>query len=360
MMSVDFTEERWEEIKNNYRQWWAGTLKRPLINITLTGSQPERQEPAVPSYPFTAFYDFSVSAETIIDRWDYDLSCRRFPGDAFPSVWPNFGPGVIAAFLGATIEKGVDTVWFHPGEQQEIGDVRFQCDPSNLWLNRVQDVYRAGLERWQGRVQMGMTDLGGNLDILSTFRPSEKLLLDLYDHPETVKRLLWDAHRMWWRYYDEFNALLQPVNPGYTCWTPIFSVEPYYMLQCDFAYMIGPDMFDEFVKPELAASCKRLVNPFYHLDGIGQLPHLDSLLAIPELKGIQWVPGAGHPDMAHWPKVYRKIRDAGKLIQVSGGFDILNALFDQLGSAEGICLIGGADLSRKTEVMAGLRRYGVV
>jgi hypothetical protein len=90
-----------------------------------------------------------------------------------------------------------------------------------------------------------MTDLGGNLDILASFRPSDALLLDLYDHPEDIKRLTWQAHEAWWRYFNELNAVLRPPNPGYTAWTPIFSESPYYMLQCDFCYMIGPDMFDD-------------------------------------------------------------------------------------------------------------------
>jgi 5-methyltetrahydrofolate--homocysteine methyltransferase len=68
------------------------------------------------------------------------------------------------------------------------------------------------------------------------------------------------------------------------------------MLSSDFSYLIGPAMFDEFVKPGLADSCRRLPHSFYHLDGPGQLAHLDSLLAIAELDGIQWVPGAGQPE----------------------------------------------------------------
>ena len=51
--------------------------------------------------------------------------------------------------------------------------------------------------------------------------------------------------------------------------------------------MLGPEHFEEFVKPEIVASCNRLGNSFYHLDGVGQIRHLDSLLAIAELKGIQ-------------------------------------------------------------------------
>lgn len=358
-MSVDFNAARWAKIKHDYGEWWAGRLKRPLIHIALTGAPPDRPEPPLPSHAFTSFYDDTVSPKAIVDRWDYDLACRRYVGDAFPQVWPNFGPGVVAAFQGARLENGHDTVWFHPERDGTVDELEFHFDPNARWCRHIEAIYRAGLERWQGLVQMGMTDLGGNLDILSSFRPSEKLLLDLYDHPEAVKRKTWDAHAMWWHYYEHYNRLLRPVNPGYSAWTPLYSETPYYMLQCDFCYMIGPAMFDEFVKPELQASCRRLSNAFYHLDGPGELPHLDSLLTIPALKGVQWIPGAGQPDCRHWPQVYRKIRDAGKLIQLFGGINVLDTVAAQLGSAEGICLIGWESYARQDDVRAALRRYGV-
>lgn len=357
-MSIDFDSARWERVKDNYRAWWAGELKRPLVNIVIGGHDPGRPCPDLPLHNFTAFYDLSISAEAIVDRWDYGIACNRFLGDAFPAMWPNFGPGVAAALMGAELRATVatDTVWFHPTEAKEIADIHFEYDPDNIWLRRISDIMRAAIERWQGLVQVATTDLGGNLDILSSFRPSEQLLFDLYDHPEEVKRLTWEAHELWWRFFDEFNSVLQPVNPGYSAWAGIFSEEPHYMLQCDFCYMIGPDMFDEFVKPELAATCRRMPHAFYHLDGPGQLPHLDSMLAIPELRGIQWVPGTGNPDHRHWPEVYRKIRDAGKLIQAWGDMGTLDALAEQLGTAEGIEF--RAYVSSESEAMEFLTKYG--
>ncbi len=359
-MAIDFTVDRWEKIREDAREWWSGELKRPLIQMTLRGRDPGRSEPVLPAYHRTAFYDFSVPAEDVVDRWDYELSCVRFLGDAFPARIPDFGPGVLAAFVGAKTEVGNDTVWFKPRTVMEVGEVRFEYDADNPWYKRVRDLMRAALVRWEGLVQVGMTDLGGNLDILSTFRPGERLLLDLYDHPEDVKRVTWDAHEAWWRYYEELNNILQPVNPGYTAWTHIYSEAPYYMLQCDFCYMIGPEMFDEFVKPELAASCRRLTNPFYHLDGPGQLPHLDSLLEIEELKGVQWIPGTGNPDFRFWPEVYRKIRKAGKRIQFVGTMETFETIVAQLGSAEGIVFMGTADMSEEREVMGFLEKYGVI
>ena len=357
-MTIDFSLDRWEEAKANYRAWWAGDRERPLMQFNVWKGA-DRPEPALPDYAFTAFYDLSIPTEQIIDRWDYNLSGHKFLGDSFPHVFPNFGPGVIAAFTGCDLEVSISaqTCWFAPRKDVEIGDLRFVYDPEDIWFNRIKDICRLGDERWGGLVQIGMTDLGGNLDILSSFRPGEKLLLDLYDHTEAVKERTWEAHEMWWRYFEELNALM-PRNPGYTTWAPIFSEIPYYMLQCDFCYMIGPDTFDEFVLPELAASCKRLGNAFYHLDGPGELPHLDSLLSIPELKGIQWVPGAGVPQWEAWPDLYRKIRKAGKLIQIYGGPETLDAVVEHVGGGEGIILLNwGVDEELAVKC---LKKYGAV
>lgn len=359
-MSIEFDTTRWGQVKEVAREWWAGRLKRPIIQIRLQGRDPQRPAPRHPWYGFAARYPASVTPEEIVDVWDYELSKTEYLGDAFPTIWPNFGPGILAGFMGARVRPAEDTVWFEPAEMKPPANLNFAFDPDNSWFRRVRDICHAAQARWQGLVQVGMTDLGGNLDILASFRPGDALLLDLYDHPEDIKRLTWQAHDAWWRYFNELNAVLRPPNPGYTAWTPIFSESPYYMLQCDFAYMIGPDMFDEFVKPELAASCRRLEHAFYHLDGPGQLCHLDSLLSIAELKGVQWVPGAGQPDASHWPEVYRKIRAAGKLIQVIGSIAELDTVARQLGSAEGIVFFDTLPLSHKAEAEALLRRYDVM
>ncbi|MBN1491434.1 MAG: hypothetical protein JXA69_16095 [Phycisphaerae bacterium] len=364
MVNLDFDQARWDRTRETYRQWWAGTLDRPLIHLEMKGRDPGRAAPPLPAYEFASFYDLSIPADAIADRWLYDLECTHFLGDAFPSIRPNFGPGVIAALLGTELHNGDDTVWFHPKEPIEsLDDLRFTFDPENVWFRRLCDVYRAAAERFEGLVQLGMTDLGGNLDVLASFRSSQSLLLDLYDAPQQVERLLWDVHAMWWRYFEAFNAIIQPAHPGYTAWTPIYSEKPYYILQSDFCYMISPPMFEQFVKPELVASCEKLAASFYHVDGLGQLAHLDSLLAIESLDGVQWVPGAGQPGITHWPEVYRKIRNAGKLIQFfthqdDRGIASLDCLAQQLGSARGIIMIGHVPADQEAEALALLEKYG--
>jgi hypothetical protein len=358
-MSIDFTCDRWQQVRITHDKWWRGELDRPLIPVTIKDCPANRPEPAAPLLSQATCADLSIPAEALIDRIDYELSQYRFLGDAFPYFNLDcFGPGIVAAFLGGMLDNSTGRVWFHPPRDCPIQELHFKFDPDNVWFRRVSEIYAAGMRRWQGQVLMGMTDLGGILDILSAFRPGQELLFDLYDHPEEVLRLVGEAHEAWHRYYTALNAVLQPLNPGYSDWSAIYSSEPCYMLQCDFCYMIGPDMFAEFVKPELRLSCQKLANPFYHLDGPGQLLHLDSLLQIEALKGVQWVPGPDAADCSRWPEVYRKIRGAHKLIQLYGSFEVLDAVSEQLGSARGIHLkhASGPD---EVSILRKLSEYGI-
>ena len=337
-MGIDFSPERWQRVQETYRQWWAGELQRPILPIQLAGRDPGRPQPDIPLLTQATCTDFTISAEALIDRLDYELSTYLYLGDAFPYVNMDcFGPGILAGMLGAQVDNTSGRVWFSPETQLPIGEIHFEFDAGNIWYQRLREIYAAGMARWQGMVLMGMTDLGGNLDILSTFRPSEGLLLDLYDYPEEVKRLTWEAHQVWHQVYAGLNEVLQPVNPGYSDWSGIYSDEPFYILQSDFCYMISPAMFETFVKPELAASCQRLARTFYHLDGVGQIRHLPSLLEIEPLDGVQWIPGAGKPGCGEWPDLYQQIHAAGKKIQLfEGGFDVLDRVMAQIGNVSGV------------------------
>lgn len=42
--------------------------------------------------------------------------------------------------------------------------------------------------------------------------------------------------------------------------------------------------------------------------------HVDALLALPKLDGIQWIPGAGAPPVSEWIPLLEHIQAAGKLV----------------------------------------------
>ncbi len=360
-MPINFSNERWDKTLKTYDAWWDGKLERPLVPVILSGIDAGRPKPSAPILAQSTCHDLSIPASEIIDRLDYELSTKEFLGDSFPSVnLASFGPGVVSAFLGANLDNSSGQVWFHPEKELEISELHLEYDEDNVWLNRVKDICREGMKRWQGQVNITMPDLGGTLDVLSTFRPGEKLLMDLYDDPDEVKRLTWEIHDLWHRLYNDINAVLQPINPGYSDWAQVISSTPSYVLQSDFSYMIGPDMFGEFVLDELAASCKKLNRSIYHLDGVGELPHLDQILTIPELGAIQWVPGDGKPEQFEWPEIQARISKAQKNTQVNCGLDRLEAMSKQRGTKKGIvhfCIWG--DIKEKDEFQRKLAKFGI-
>ena len=327
-ITISFTEVDWQKRIQDYTAWWRGELDRPLI---LCYGQKEDFVPKRKLHSFLTQYSQKTSAMEIVSDVEQYLDSRIFYGDAYPSFWPNFGPGVMAAFTEiADLRSTSDTVWFKPKEDKSLSEIHVTAPLDNCWFKRVKDITETAVRRFGSIVQVAHTDLGGNLDTLASFRTTNKLLLDLVDYPEEVERVLWESHESWWTYYREFERIIRKKCRGTTSWACIWTPGKTYMLQCDFAYMISPKMFARFVLPEIQASCKRLDYSFYHMDGVGQLPHLDLLLSIPELHGIQWIPGAGQPSADTWTDVLQKIRDAGKLVQIyttsEGALNVLRKL----------------------------------
>jgi hypothetical protein len=332
---LHFTDEDWGRIERDYTAWWAGELDRPLAVLTSTdGGAPDLNR-FLPNHP-------EASAEEICERFDAIFRRQHFYGDAFPFWFINFGAGVAAAFMGARLTPRPDTVWFEPPEAREMKDIHPQFDPDGPWWKRMVDVTRTAVDYWDGRLAVSHTDLGGNLDIVASLRGTEPLLMDLVDAPEEVERVLWKVSEIWRECYDRLDTIIRPRCRGTVPWARTWSRDRTYMLQCDFCYMISPPMFERFVRPELAEVCAFLDDAFYHLDGVGALPHLDRMLDIDALKGIQWIPGAGQPPPAEWPDVLRRIRQAGKLCQISCSPDEALAVTRELGG-RGFQLLVGAN-----------------
>lgn len=316
-MAVFFTSDDWKRIKNTYTMWWNRKIDRPVIGIELVGKDPGRACPNVPMLSQSTCADLSVEPQALMDRLDYEFSKRIYIGDAYPYIdFTCFGPGVMAAFLGAKLDNSTGNVWFHPSEKKGVKDLHFEYDPENKWFKRVKQICQAAVDYWGGDVLIAMPDLGGAVDVLSTFLPGEQLLFELYDNPEKVIEHISTLSQLWHRYFAEIDEIISPTNHGYSDWSTILSPTPSYILQCDFAYMISLEMFNKFVKGEIADSCNRLDHSIYHLDGQGQLVHLDSLLEIKQLDAVQWVPGAGAQDCSQWPEVYEKIVATDKAVQI--------------------------------------------
>ena len=307
----DFAEVNWDRIKANHLAWWAGELDRPLIKAQFT-DQNLLDKPAptfVPQLPM------DTPVDEVLDRYEAQIKATQWFGDALPVWWPNFGAGALAACMGAQWHVDDNTVWFETEAPPALADIHPRVQDDSAWTQRIKAMTQAAAQRWKGRVCVGYTDIGGNFDIAAPLRGTTNLLTDLLDDPDAVARVLRDITREWLRFFDEIHELSE-TGCGHQPWAQVWHPGRSYMFQSDFAYMISPDQFEQFVVPDLTDCCARIEGAFYHLDGKGQLPHLPHLLAVPGLKGVQWIPGNGMPPAEEWPEVLQTIRDAGKLCQL--------------------------------------------
>jgi len=310
-------KEDWQRVQQWYQAWLAGEeLPRPLIQVTA----PRRATDGPSGWTGWNFVHDLDNPDAAIEAFEQHCRLTYFGGEAFPNLWINMGPGCLSAYLGCRVCIRPETVWFEDlaMDWQEILSARIQ--PDNLWWRKTVEFTRIAAERSAGRWVVGMTDLNAVLNILANPRGTERLLTATIEHPGEAKQAARHITELWFGCFDDLYEITQRHQRGISNWMGIWFPGRGTDVQCDFSAMISPAMFEEFVVPHLQEQCRRLEHTIYHMDGPGQIPHLDLLLDIPELDGIQWVPGAGNPSTGSpkWFDMYRRIQSRGKLLVLQG------------------------------------------
>jgi hypothetical protein len=311
----------WERARRHLEAWWANdALDRAALQVAAPRQHP-LQGPDAPPAPEDLTQRW-LDADYRVAAADYAMRQTFFGGEALPKFWPNLGPGVAAAYLGVEPVFAEDTVWFDQ-DPRGWNEIAPAFDPENRWWRATLDLVRAGVQASDGNFFVGVTDIGGVVDIEASLRGAMALLTDLVDAPHEVKRVRDQIVPLWCRWYEEQERVIRQRLEGSSCWLGVWSPERTYNIQCDFCCMISPAHFEEFVAPELEALCSWLDHVTFHLDGPGALRHLDRLLAIPGLRGIQWTPGNGAPSAVAWLPMLKKVQAAGKILHLHD--DIANA-----------------------------------
>ena len=365
---MKFEKSRYEHLKTVFEDWWEGSLERPVIQVTLEHTAEEGGDFFASNYRkviLEAMYDTSIPAEEVPKIIDQAYDCVEYLGDALPVFYMR-PTGILGGFLGQ--EYGIDhnqgTIWFQKmcPSLEDICDVRLKED--NPLLVRALALTKAVQDYFQGGMAIGLPDFGGVMDIASSLRDANDLLLELCTDPEDVISACQSIHEQFNKAYRLFLDAIAPEKiPGYTCWATMLSQKPYFVLQNDFSAMISAAMYDEFYLPILHEECRMIPRTIYHLDGPGAVRHLDSILTVPELDGVQWINGAGAPGLDQWPDIYRKIHAAGKLCQVfiNGSEELryIDFITDLLGTTRGLCFICSGQDSEKEAFEEYLERYGI-
>ena len=308
-----------------YEKFWERTnTDRCILNINYG------KEGSIPYRNPSSLEEQWLDEEYIYSSFKQNVANIGYLAEGVPFLFTNLGPGCLAACIGGNYGLAPHTVWFDRNpiidEWENLPEIEFD-EQSEMWQHivRLQNKFATDSD-----VHFSVTDLGGVLDVVAALRSTEKLLYDLYDYPDEVKEFTDKVKQLWFRAFDKQIELIRKTGQPFNTWMNIPSSKPCYAIQCDFCYMIAPQQFEEFVLPHITEQVNYMDRSIYHLDGVGEIPHLDMLLDIPKLGGIQWVAGAGKAPLSdeEWFAMYRKIQDKKKnlvLLDAINEFDLAGA-----------------------------------
>lgn len=308
--------EDWERIEKKYIEFWAReNHDRPLLYITA----PKGHRTKAPVSGHATFRERWMDTEYVLKQANWRMQNTCYLGEAFPALNPDLGPDFFAACYGTDLEFGDTTSWAKPWlTEQDVEDFKgFMLEAGNEYYKKMTELTRAAVEDGKGKYMVGVTDLHPGGDGLVSMRGPQNLCYDVLDYPEFLQKGVESLLPGFQKIYEELYGITTKYQAGSTCWMGIWHPQRWYPVSCDFSCMISTETFEELLIDEIEKEVEYLDASIYHLDGPDALKHLDRILEIPGLGGVQWVYGAGNPTASHWIPEIRKIQQAGKCVQIA-------------------------------------------
>ena len=303
-----------EKTLARFEAWWLGEIiDRPPVTIGVKRERP----PVLPEKTHATLRDRWFDFEYALDRFEAGLDGATFLADNLPVIWPNLGPEICSTVFNCDLEFSESTSWSKPiaGSCRDILALKPNLD--NPYWNAVRRMTDLSLERGRCKWITGLTDLHTNGDLLASLRDPQALCLDLADDAASVRAACdYVTEQSYALMFEDLWGRIRAAGQPCTTWTPALHAGRSYVTNCDFICMISTRMFQETILPSILWEMRYLERNLFHLDGPGALRHLDTLLALPELNGVQWVYGASRGPAARWSDVYKRIQAAGKSIQL--------------------------------------------
>lgn len=299
------------------------------------------------------WFDAEYQVETFVRR----IRGKRFPAETFPVFWPNLGPEVYAAFYGCELVFQDVTSYAKPIIREWADVAVLRLDMGNPFLRKIDEMTRVALERCPGQFLVGYTDLHPGIDCAAAWREPERLCMDMVMEPDEVKALVDLANRDFARIFDHFHGILHAAGQPSVGWMGVPSRGKLHLPAADFASLVSPEMFDEFILPSFAREMAHAKRNIFHLDGKGVAKNIDRILELPKLNAIQWAQGVGADrPILQWVPLIRKIQAAGKSVIVDVAPDELEALIGAL-RPEGLFLWIGAEPGTEEDILRCVERW---
>ena len=307
-------KDNWPEAREHWAALWAGRyIRRPCISVCAPSGQPRTVPP--PASPEQKWLDPDYIVRDLLDG----MRATWYGGESIPSYL--LMAGWVVNTYGATPRFSMETIWFDPVAVDWNDPPAVTLDLESPWFKKVIAVYTAALAA-AGRddflVGRGCF-MPGN-DMLALVIGAERMMMAMADHPEWTRSAILKLARNVVELQKRFRSIAAQTHDfwyGNGGWMPFWAPEPFVSTQSDISCMLSPEMYGQFVLPELDLLGREFKHVWYHLDGQSAFQHLPRLLSLPYVKVIQFTPEAGTP--ANGPAhldLYRRIQKAGKIVHI--------------------------------------------
>ncbi|MBP8982626.1 MAG: hypothetical protein KBG19_06290 [Bacteroidales bacterium] len=324
-------KSNWETSKKHYMDWWQhqGIVLTMWEHIDKEGAPWEQVPAPAPAKDLNQFW---FDPEWRSGYLHHKMAGYSFMADILPVANTQLGPGSLGAILGAELEGREDTIWIR---DQAGFDGNIVLDPNNRWWQLHRDLLKKCRQKSQDKYFVGMPDLVEGLDVLSSLKGPDNVLMDLILDPEGSLQQLKAINTAWFEVFDCLYDIIHVNGEMAFCYFSIWGPGKVAKLQCDISVMISEEDFRTFSLPFLKEQCEYLDYSLYHLDGVDAIRHLDAVLELKQLNAVQWTPGVGQPQGGdpRWYDLYKKILDGGKSVMINWvQLNELEALLDTLGN----------------------------
>jgi len=229
-----------------------------------------------------------------------------------------------------------------------------RLDPTHPLWRRMLDYYRKAAARMSGKVLRSPLDLHTNMDILAALRGPQRLCMDLLDCPDLIDAAMADARRIFPVVWEETARAGRMREDGFC--HAYYSMEGAAVLQCDFACMMSPKMFNRWVMPALEEEASMVKHAVYHWDGPGALVHFDTLVASKGLHSLSYVPGSGRGTHRDYIDLFQRIQAKGKAVQIWGDPEEVKQIHRELDPAKAFYCTGTATQEEAERLLEWFRR----
>ena len=269
-------------------------IDRPLVRFNRKDSFIDRIDIEVAKRDLSERRSWIFNAEQQVDFYEDTIREITFLGDTFPIYTAYLGPQSYASFYGAELNYDGIGSWAKPIIESFDDIEGIELQENNDYFQALVEMTDLAIEKGSNRYLVGQPPLSPGLDCVSAWRGVDQLCLDMVTNPEEVSRMGELSVKDFAGIYDHFDSIIRQAHGFSVNWMGLPTISRCHIPTYEFAALISPDMFNQFGLPLLREEVKGIEHNVFLVDGKEIAKHLDSILSVPEIDGVQWVQGMGN------------------------------------------------------------------